>query len=193
MRRELGFTLIEVLVALMILAGAIVLASSAWSGNLVRLEKTRVNTTMALLLQRKMTEIELEYRDKALAEFPDEDNGEFEGYPQFRWQLESKEFVMPDISSALIARDEGADQNLLSLIGQMTTMISQNIREVTVTVIYTSKRSKQEIKNSVTTYFVDYQSDLGLGGIGGGQPPAGPTSNPGQTSGQPAGPSSGGP
>ncbi len=158
-----GFTLIEVLIAMMIMAGAVAVCANAWTGNVARLEKSRINNTTTLLLQRKMAEIEILYRDKPLSEIKEEDGESFgDAFPQYRWTMESKEFEMPNISGALTAREGGADGNLLTLIRQMTEMIRKSVKEVKVTVVYKSRRSKKEIKNSVTAYFIDYTKDLNL-------------------------------
>lgn len=182
-----GFTLIEVLIAMMIMIGAVVVLTNAWSGNAARLEKARINNTTALLLQRKMAEVEIRYKDKPLEEIPEEEAGNFgNAFPQYKWSIESKEFEMPNLSDALVSRDGGADQNLLTVIQQMTDVISKNIKEVTVTVIYTSKRTKKQTKNAITTYFVDYSKDIALGPGGGGGDAASPAP-PAPPGGSPAG------
>jgi general secretion pathway protein I len=169
MRNSKGFTLIEVLIAAIIVLSGTMVVANAWSGNLMRLEKAGINDTMATLLQRKMTEVELQYKDKAVTEIPEEDAGDFgPAYPQYKWELKSKEFEMPNIADQLISREGGADQNLITLITQMTELMGKAIKEVAVTVTYTSKRNKGEVKNSVATYFIDYSVPLPFGGGGGG-------------------------
>jgi len=159
-----------VLIAMMIMLGAIVMVANAWSGNLARLEKARINNTTALLLSRKMAEVEIQYREKPLEEIPEEDDGDFgPAFPQYKWEMASKEFEMPDLSEALMSRDGGAQSELLQIIRTMPDVFNKNIKEVTVSIVYTSKRTKKQIKNSVTTYFVDYSKDIPLG-PGGGAP-----------------------
>lgn len=173
MRTSRGFTLLEVLVAMIIILGAILVVTNAWSGNLARLEKSRINDTMAILLQRKMTEVELKYQTKPIAEIPEEESGDFGGaYPQYTWTMTSKEFEMPNVADSLIAREGGADQALIQIMTQMTEMMGKAIKEVAVTVVYTSKRSKNQLKQTVGTYFIDYNTPLPIGG-GGGMPGAG--------------------
>lgn len=165
-----GFTLIEVLVAMLIMVGAVVMVANAWSGNVARLEKSRINNTTALLLQRKMAEIEIQYKDKSIEEIPEEEAGDFgAAYPQYRWTMESKEFEMPDLSDALISRDGGAQEELLTIVRTMTEVFNKNIKEVTVSILYTSRRTKKQVKNSITTYFIDYSKDISLGPGGGAQ------------------------
>lgn len=181
-RRELrqqGFTLIETMIATVIMAGALIVIGSAWSGNHMRIEKARVNANMAALLERKMTELELEYRGKPLTQIKDEDSGNFGAeYKQFRWEMRSKEFEMPDMTSVLGgASKDGGNQEMLKLI--VTTVseyVKTAVKEVTVTVYYKSPRSKtKEISQAVATYFMDYTKPLSVSGI----PAAG--TNPGAT------------
>ena len=168
MRRN-GFSLVEVLVAMMILSGALILIANSWTGNAQRLEKARVNNTLALLLQQKMTEIEIEFRDKSIDEIDEEKAGEFEKFPQFKWQMKSQKMEFPDMSSALTSRKGGADELLIQMVKAVAEYINKSVKEVTVTVLYKRNAKSREIKNSITTYFVDYSKEIpiGPGGVGG--------------------------
>jgi general secretion pathway protein I len=164
--REAGFTLIETLVAMMIMTGAIIVVASAWSGNLMRIGKAQINATTATLLVMKMTEFELKYREKSISEIPDEAEGDFGAQtPLYRWKMKSAEFKMPDMSATLSAKDGGADQLLITMVKSITEYINQAVKELTVTVIYKNKAGA-ELTNSVTTYFVDYSKEIPLG-VGG--------------------------
>lgn len=164
-RRQAGFTLIETLVAMVIMTFTIVAVSNTWSGNVFRVQKARLNATTAALLQRKMTEFEILYKDKPL-EVPEEESGDFgKDYPGFRWEMKSQVFEMPDLSGAMVAKEGGADEMLLTIIRTVSDYIKQSAKEVTVTVIYKG-RAKNELRNSVTTYFVDYTKEVPLPGGG---------------------------
>lgn len=164
----MGFTLIETLIAMMILSGGIMVLANSWSGNFARIRNARINNTMAALLERKMTETEITYRDRPVNEVPEEESGDFgPKYPGYRWVLNSKDFEMPNLSGALVSREGGADEMLLTMVSTMTEYINQSVKEVSVTVFYRSRGGK-EIKNSVTTYFIDYTKELPMpGGIPG--------------------------
>lgn len=62
---------------------------------------------------------------------------------------------------------------LLTLVRTVSEYIKQSAKEVTVTVRYKG-RGKTELRNSVTTYFVDYTKEVPLpgadaaGALGGG-------------------------
>lgn len=172
MRNERGFTLIETMIATVIMAGALIVIGSSWSGNHMRIEKARVNANMAALLERKMTELELEYRDKPITEIKDEDQGDFgEEYKSFRWQMRSKEFEIPDMSG-MIASQSGNNSNsnnnemMTLIVKTVTDYVKTSVKEVTVTVFYKSPRVKtKEITQAIATYFVDYTKPISISGL----------------------------
>lgn len=167
--RQAGFTIIEVLVATLILAGGILVIANSWSGNYNRLQKSRINNTMAHLLQKKMVEIEIEYKNKSIDEIKEEDGGTFEEYKGFSWTMKSQEFDMPDLSGAIMAKSNGAvDEMILTIVKQVTEYIKKTVKEVTVTVIYKSPKAKHAISQDVTTYFVDYKKEVPISPTGGG-------------------------
>lgn len=164
-----GFTLLETVVAMMIMAGAILLLTNSWGGAFMRIRKTQTSFEVAAMLERKMNDIELEYRGKALDSIPEEKTGDFgSDYPQYTWKLESKKLEFPDISSALTAREGGADQMLMSVVKQLSDMIGKSIKEVTVSVIFSPPGAKKPMEYSVTTYFVDFDKDFNVGLPSGG-------------------------
>lgn len=157
-----GFTLLETMIAMMIMAAAILLLANSWSGAFMRVKKTQLSFEISSLLERKMVEIETKYRGKPLDEISEEEEGDFgEDYPQYAWKLSSKKLEFPDLSASLIAREGGADQMLTNIIHQLSEQISKSVKEVTVTVIY--KQPKKNLEYSLTTYFVDYDKELNLG------------------------------
>ena len=174
LKNQLGFSLIEVFVAMMILGGGIFVIANAWSGNFLRVRNSRINNTAASLIERKMTEIEVQYTGKKLEEIKEEDAGDFGAmYPGYRWEMSSKEFEMPDISSVLTSREGGADEMLLTIVKTLGEYVKQSVKEVNVIVAFKPKHGN-EIRHSVTTYFVDYTKELQVpGGLGGGAPAAG--------------------
>lgn len=157
-----GFSLLEVLIATAILAGAMLVIGTMWSGNSMRVRKSNLYNNVAFLLESKIAEIEAKYKDKALTEIPESDGGAFDGYPNYSWKMESKEFEMPDLSAVLTKQNNGAKEEFLSMIKQMTEYISKAIKEVKVTIIV--KSGKKEVPFSITTYFVSYDQDFALGG-----------------------------
>lgn len=158
-----GFTLLETLLAVVILASALLLLTNSWNSSYLRLRKTQNQFEVAALLERKMTEIEIEYRGKSVDEISEEKSGDFgKEYPQYEWRMESKKLEIPDISATMAAQDGGANPLLQSVIKQLTEGLSKSIKEVTVVVI--NKNAKPEpLEYSVTTYFIDYNKELNFG------------------------------
>lgn len=163
-----GLTLIEVLVAITILMGAVMTLSLTWSGNTLRVRKSRLFNSAAVLLERKVTELELKYQDTDLASIPKEDSGDFgSDYPRFTWKFESQEFVMPDMKELQSAdSEEGViNETLLMVLGQMQDYLSKAIKEAKITVI-ADRKGKKPASYSLTTYFVDFNQEFNLGGAG---------------------------
>ena len=162
-----GFTLLEVLIAVSILVGGVLVIGQSWSGNFMRVRKSSLYHNVASLLEKKVVEIEAFYHGKSIEEIPEEDSGDFgSDYPQYRWEMRSQDFEMPDLRNVLISREEGANDMLLMVIQNTQEFISKSVKEVTVSVFVKAKT--KEIEYSVTTYFVDYNQELTLGGLGGG-------------------------
>lgn len=162
-----GFTLLETIIAVVILSSALLLLVNSWGGAYMRIRKTQLNFEVSALLERKMTEVELEYRGKPLEAIPEEKEEDFgDEFPQYSWKLKSKKLELPDLSAALTAQDGGADQFTIALVKQLTDGLSQMIKEVTVTIVFSPPKGNK-IEQSVTTYFVDYEKELSLGIPGG--------------------------
>jgi len=164
-----GFTLLETLIAVVILASGILLLTSSWSGSFARIRKTQLNQDVAALLERKMAEIDLEYRGKAIDTIPEEKEDDFgTEYPQYRWKLVSRDFQAPNLSSILMSQEGGANEMLMMVIQQLTEHLSKTIKEVKVSVIYSG--GKKPLEYSVVTYYVDYNKPLSVGGSTGAAP-----------------------
>ena len=161
-----GFTLIETMIAMIIIAGGIIIVSNAWSGNFMRIRKSALNQEIVHLLERKMLEIDIQYRQKP-NNIPEEDEGDFgSDFPRYRWQIKSREFEMPDLSSLFVGKkDRGADQMTLTLVSQMQEFFRKAIKEVQVTVLV--KVGQKEVPYSITTYFVDFDKEFQIPGLGG--------------------------
>ncbi len=166
-----GFTLVEVLVAMFILTGGIIVISMSWSGNFMRIRKATMYNDVAPLLEQKMVETEAKYKDKQLSEIPEEDAGEFEnGHKNFRWELKSKDLVFPDLSPLMTSQEGGADDTLVTMVKQMTEFLGKAIKEVKIT-IFVKGGSGKEVSFSAVEYFVDYTQSFGGLGAGGAPVP----------------------
>jgi Tfp pilus assembly protein PilV len=180
--RQEGFTILEVLIATMILGGGILVMANAWSGNFMRVRNARINNTMAGLLERKMTEYEVQAKEKLIGEFPEEDAGDFGAkFPGYKFTMKTQPFEMPSMTNAMTAKEGGADEMTLMIVKTISEYIKDAVKEMEVTVSYKGKGG-HEIKQSATIYIVDYTKDIpmpagmpggGAGGLSGGASPGG--------------------
>ncbi len=159
-----GFTLLETLIAVVILSTALMLLANTWSSSGIRVRKTQIQFEIAALLERKMTDLEIEYRGKSLDEIKEETSPEPIGdeFPQYKWKMKSKKLEFPDLSASMAAKEGGTNAFMSTVVKQLTESLSKSIKEVTVTIILESKgRKPQEF--SVTSYFMDYDKDIQMG------------------------------
>ena len=101
MRRDRGFTLIEVMAALAILAVGLAMLLRATSNTVRRAEKTRVMSAAIVLARGKMYDVEEALRKDGFQQMSDvglpENEGDFEdeGWPQIHWKVEIREIELP--------------------------------------------------------------------------------------------------
>lgn len=165
-QNDRGFTLIETVLAMSIMASGLMLLVQTWGGSFVRMNRAQSAFEITALLERKMLDYELKYRGRSLEEIPESEEGDFEGYPQYVWAMDSKALEFPNLASALYSKDGGVDQMTASLIQNFSETLGKSIKEVTVALTYTAP-GKTPITYKVTTYFVDYEKSLSLGMPGG--------------------------
>ncbi len=158
-----GFTLIEVVLALMIMASGLFILMNSWAGTYSRLRKTQIQVQIVSLLERKVSELEREYKGKPLDSIPDEKEDDFgTELPGYSWTMKSRKLEIPDLSSSLISGDDGADQTLLTIMKLFTEHLSKSIKELNVEVTFKDK--KKPITSNVTIYLIDYDRPLPLPG-----------------------------
>jgi general secretion pathway protein I len=121
-RRPRGFTLLEVMVALGLLAAAL-MAVADLTGNALRNHVYARDLSAATLLARsKMAELEQKYEDEGFKDFDQQEEGDFsaEARPDVRWRLE---LVRPsaDLSAdQLVSMLSGAGLDPQDLMSKLT-------------------------------------------------------------------------
>ncbi len=162
-KQRQGFTLIEVVLALMIMASGLFILMNSWAGTYSRLRKTQIQVQLIALLERKVSELEREYKGKPLDSIPEEKEDDFgSDLAGYSWAMKSRKLEIPDLSSSLISGEDGADQTLLLIMKMFTDHLSKSIKEVNVAVTFRDK--KKPIKANVTIYMIDYDRPLPLPG-----------------------------
>ena len=164
MKSEKGFSLLEVVIALGIMATVMILLTSGWRGNYNRMNKIKYRTQAAQLLQQKMSEVEAIYKNNPQTLPTEKETGEFEGdeFKYYTWELEAQSFKMPDLKQ-ILSLGEQSDQLTQSLASQVQQHFEATIFEVRVTLIYKSPIAKKPLKTSVSTLFVDFTRPLQIG------------------------------
>jgi len=91
-KKQRGFTLIEMMIALTILALVVAAVSQALAQSLSLAHRIKEETTLSLLAQSKMAEIE------AAKEISGSDRGNFSGnFSQYAWQVIVRESGIPTL------------------------------------------------------------------------------------------------
>lgn len=105
-RRAAGFTLLEMMIAMAILAGSITWLIVGFSRNIRAENHAKLMTTATFLARGKMTEFEDELYEKGFGEFEKELSGTFEhkGFKRFTWNVVVDKVELPnpaDLQNAL--------------------------------------------------------------------------------------------
>ena len=92
LRRPAGFTLLEVMVALGILAASLLAISEVVGGALRNQERARQLGIATVLARGKMVEVVAYYERKGFKDFDEGEDGTFDdqGHPEVRWKVEVK-------------------------------------------------------------------------------------------------------
>ncbi len=162
-RRTDAFTLLEVLIAIAIMAvsfGAILMVQS---GALNAQEKSRTATLVAQLAKNAMTDTEMLIESKSFEEVKEEDGGNFDPpFERFRWKREIKKVEFPNIATSAGAADGneqgGGSEEMLTKV--ITNYLDKAIREIRVTVTWEKGKGTQSF--TLSSYWVDLNNELQL-------------------------------
>lgn len=146
----LGFTLLEVMVAIAILAGSLTAIMGLSGNSLIKSGRTQKILVATMLARQKMTDIEIDLeKARQKGEFPDErsEDGKFEEpNDDYEWKMEIKRVELP----APISGDKGSIQDMVGK--QLTKEISQTVRELKLTVLWKDRGEEQSI--DIVTHIV---------------------------------------
>ncbi len=175
-----GFTLLEVMIALMILAGALLTVSEITGGALRNHVRARQLEVATLLARGKMVEVEADYERKGFRDFDEKDEGTFEaqGHPEVRWAVEvvkpevelsadkilelltGKQGGLEELIQGAMPKDGGPQtvmpgataiaQGLQTQLVQIGEQIKKGVREVRLTVSWPGGGKKVEAFTVVT-------------------------------------------
>ncbi len=157
--RRSGFTLLEVMVALAILAGGLVSISEIVSGSLRNHVRARQLEVATLLARGKMAELEDHFDEKGFKDFGEGEEGTFEedGHPEVRWKYEVRPPAVelgPDaVLSALTGGTQADLKDLLpppELMGPGYAIVQASLQNVLTGIGETLKKSVRELRLTVS-------------------------------------------
>ncbi|MBA2664198.1 MAG: prepilin-type N-terminal cleavage/methylation domain-containing protein [Bradymonadaceae bacterium] len=175
-----GYSLIEVMIALTVLASALTILMGTMANSGQQAVFSNQLTQASLLARSKMTDIEYQIMEDGFATAERKLNGTFrdEGYPNMRWEAliepveipdDSKEAFLGQLNAQLFGGTDaqgGAMQGnaafssmLPMLIGQLPDMINQigeKVRRVTLTVTFDF--GGRDFPVEITQYVVDLET-----------------------------------
>lgn len=212
-QRAAGFTLLEILVTLAILALALVVLIRIVSNNIQITNHAKLLTAATFLARAKVVEIEDRVLAVGFTDIDEEDAGDFaaDGYDQLRWssivervELPANLAQMAEGAAGAATSNAGTQSPLQFMAGMMGGMMSmlvepiriglqESVRRVTVRVFWT-EWGKGEQQLEVASFLTDpARLDLAMGGLGGaGIPGPGVPGGPGGAPGAPGRPGAGG-
>ena len=172
-----GFSLLEMMIAIAILAMGLVLLLQVQARSVQLAQQAREMTVATMLARGKLLDCETDLMKKGFSIGDYDESGGFddENYPTFHWECHGYKPDMPtadsgDISSAMgggaggsaagdaasAAQGQGADvgmQFLAPILSQMSGIMGDSIRELVVIVRWGEGEDVQEMQ--VTTHVID--------------------------------------
>lgn len=166
-RSNLGFTLLEVLIAMSIMILAFTSIMSIQSSNMRSSAKAKRMNVVGMLARNALIQTELEIKGKKFEQIQESTNGQFESpYEDYRWERKVKKVEFPEINlNAGKSSESGTPENESDpAANQMAQMVSKfltkALREVSITILWNTGKFEQ--KYSVSMYWVDLDSELSL-------------------------------
>jgi type II secretion system protein I len=166
-----GFTLLEVMVALAILATTLVVLLQIITNNVRATNHAKMTTAATLLARSKMTDIEDSILENGFSTDNESDKGTFrdQNFPSFRWESTIERIELPtDLKQA--AQDQSSDDSkskdpMQALTGMMGGLMSgfmdpirigleESVRRVTVKVFW-DEVGRRDLTFEVVQFLTD--------------------------------------
>ncbi|MBL4632293.1 MAG: type II secretion system protein [Kofleriaceae bacterium] len=170
-----GFTLIEVMIALAILAGMLTVLLRGAAGNVAATQRSRMMTAATELARGKMYDIEEDLLHNGFQPDLQEDEGDFEeeGWPQISWKSEIEKVELPNAEALGGFGEDGEDSEgggasggagglgggglggaiIGSQFEMVKNMMEEALRRVRITITYKVAGFTEEF--TVDCYFTD--------------------------------------
>jgi type II secretion system protein I len=178
MRREKGFTFIEVMVAMLIFVLAVLAAVNIVRGAVRATRETREITIANWLLQNVISELEIKLETEGLDKACDKKTeGKFDDpYGKYQWVTECYEidFEISETAAKMaqaMQNPEKSEDDLNSenailkmVLDTANTYIKGAMREIHAEVLWVEGKNKRKVE--VTTHFARYDNPLSVPGRG---------------------------
>lgn len=193
-----GFTLLEVMVALAILATTLVVLLQVITNNVRATNHAKMTTAATLLARSKMTDLEDSILENGFSTDNETDKGTFrdQNFPSFRWESSIERIELPtDLKQ--VAQDQASDSSkskdpMQALTGMMGGLMSgfmdpirigleESVRRVTVKVFW-DEAGRRDLNFEVIEFLTD-PAKLDAALTGGGAPAAAGATTPGAPAG----------
>jgi prepilin-type N-terminal cleavage/methylation domain-containing protein len=189
-----GFTLLEVMVALAILAMTLVVLLEIVTNNVRATNHAKMTTSATFLARAKMVEIEDIVLENGFSEDDESESGTFKdlGSPGFRWEYTIERIDLPtDMAQKTQAQAQDQTQSAKDPMSMMTGFLGgmmssfiepiriglqESVRKVTVRVLW-DENGRPNQNMEVVQYLTD-PAKLDLALTGGGAPGAAPGTTP---------------
>jgi general secretion pathway protein I len=163
--RNGGFTLLEVMIAMVIMTMAFSAILTSQSGSIQLTIKTKEMNIAGWLARNKMVESEHLYEGKAFDELPKgPEIKKFDApFERYSWKREIREIKFPDITQQAAKSDKegGIPEAVRILAKTMTKYLNNAVRELVITVSWPRGDGEQEM--TVTTYLIDLNAEFNFG------------------------------
>ena len=152
-----GFSLVEVLSALVILSGVFLILGEIRSGNRKRIAKTGDYYKVVYLMEQKIVELEFDWRKKSFSSIPKEDKGDFSEEKYFSWSVKTQPLEVPD--PAVVMSHLGQSDAYATQVARVSAQfLEEAVLEVKLTIHY--KKGDLKSDYSIATYFVDHAKKI---------------------------------
>jgi prepilin-type N-terminal cleavage/methylation domain-containing protein len=160
-----GFTLLEVMIAITIMAVAFGAILVSQSSGINRTISTKERNIGGWLAHKVMVESEHLYEGKPFEELSKLDTKKFEEpFQRYAWKREIREIKFPDITAATASKDgQGVPETVRMLSKTITKFFNDSIREMVITVSWPHGDGEQKI--TLTTYLINLNVDINPSGI----------------------------
>ena len=189
---EAGFTLLEVMVALAILATSLIVLLEVTTNNVRATNHAKLMTAATFLARGKMVELETDLIEKGFGDIDQDDHGNFDdqGMPKFRWDSLIERVELPSDgqskaqqAAGSVSQSSDPMQAMTGLIGGLMSSfmdpirigLQESVRRVTLRVTWDEVGRAEQALELVMFMTDPAKLDMALPGGGqlGATPPTG--------------------